>query len=77
MASGSPPPSYPFVYVNDDGTVREVNATEREYLETPFHGSDGGRPYIKVKYSDKNGSGEIRGFCYRTAIPKRMAISPN
>ena len=27
---------YPFVFVEDDGSVRELHAAERLYLETPF-----------------------------------------
>jgi hypothetical protein len=67
---------YPFVYVNVDGTVRELHAKEREYLETPFHPCDGGRPYTKQSYADKNGWGEIIGFCERSKIPPHLAVAP-
>jgi len=65
---------YPYVYVNLDGTVRELHPKEREYLETPFHPFDGARPYVKQKYEEKNGWGEIKGFCPRSAIPSHLII---
>ena len=66
---------YPWVYVNLDGTVRELHPKEREYLQTPFHPTDGARPYIKLKYHDKNGWGEIQGFCQRSAIPQQLPVA--
>jgi hypothetical protein len=67
---------FAFVHVNADGTVREVTAKEREYLETPFAGSDGGRPYIKTDFFQKDGWGSLAGFCYRSLVPEKVAIRP-
>jgi hypothetical protein len=66
---------YPYVYVNKDGTVRELRPKERDYLETPFHPCDGGRPYTKDRYDDKDGWGEIKGFCRRSATPQYICGS--
>jgi len=66
---------YPFVFVCDDGTARELHAKEREYLETPFDPCDGGRPYIKGTYEQKNGWGKIHGFCKRDALPCNLHVS--
>jgi hypothetical protein len=65
---------YPFVYVNDNGTVREVHQTERVFLETHFHPADSARPYIKDSYAQKDGWGSIGGFCHRSIIPKNIDI---
>jgi hypothetical protein len=67
---------YPFVYVNADGTVRELHVTERRYLETSFHPCDSGRPYTKQSYAAKDGWGELSGFCARSMIPAHLAVSP-
>lgn len=67
---------YPYVHVNDDGTVRELRSDERSFLETPFLPSDGGRPAIKSSYQSKNGWGTIRGFCRRSHIPSSLTILP-
>jgi hypothetical protein len=44
---------YPYLYVNADGSARELHPNERKYLETPFQGGDGARPYAKRSYSQK------------------------
>jgi hypothetical protein len=65
---------YPFVYVNSDGSVRELHAKEKTYLETPFEPFDGGRPYVKHKYDGKNGWGDTKGYCARSAIPTNLTV---
>jgi len=67
---------YPYIYVNDDGTARELHTTEREYLETPFLGPDGGRPYVKWHYRQKNGWGDIGGFLKRSRLPGKVSVNP-
>jgi hypothetical protein len=44
---------YPYIHVEKDGTARELHASEREYLETPFLFGDGGRPYVKSSYEER------------------------
>ncbi len=65
---------YRFVYVNEDGSVREVTMLEKLYLQTKYSGGDGARPYIKITYSDKTPDGRIAGFCYRNAVPRNIEI---
>ncbi len=65
---------YPYVHVNDDGTVRELRPEERSFLETPFSPGDGGRPALKSSYDSRNGWGSIRGFCRRDKIPPSVEI---
>ena len=45
-----PEPGFEYIYVNYDGSARELTAPEREYLSTPFAPDDGNRPYIKRAY---------------------------
>jgi hypothetical protein len=65
---------YPYVYVNPDGTVRDLHPRERAYLETPFDPCDGARPYVKPSYEARNGWGDIQGFCPRSAIPEELRV---
>jgi hypothetical protein len=67
---------YPYLYVNADGSARELHPNERNYLETPFDRFDGGRPSIKSSYSSKNGWGEITGFLERSKLPQGTQIHP-
>jgi len=66
---------YPYVFVNDDGSVRELHESERNYLETPFHPADGARPYIKKSYDKKDGWGSVSGYCRRDAIPFGVEVN--
>jgi hypothetical protein len=72
---------YGYVYINQDGSAREVTESERVYLETDFAGGDGGRPYIKPSYGSKDGWGSTSGFIQRRQVPARIPIarvaSPN
>lgn len=65
---------YPYVYVNVDGSARELHSDECDYLETPFSPGDGARPYVKGSYSQKNGWGEISGFLKRSELPSEIVI---
>jgi hypothetical protein len=67
---------YPYVYVNDDGTVRELHADERQYLEKPFPPTDGGRPHVKSAFTARDGWGSIQGFCRRSKVPRNLTVAP-
>ena len=64
------------VYVNDDGSVRELTEAEKKYVETEFSPLDGARPYIKSRHSDRNGWGMPRGYLPRTEVPAGVSIDP-
>lgn len=68
-------PGFPFVYVNQDGTVRELSPAEREYLSTEFDPTDGGRPYVKATYESRDGWGSVSGYLSRAAVPPGVAIA--
>jgi hypothetical protein len=65
---------YPYIYVNADGTARELHADERRYLETEFKGGDGAMPYIKSRYDERNGWDELSGYMERALLPPDIAI---
>jgi hypothetical protein len=66
--------SYPYVYINADGTARELHATERAWLETEYALGDGAAPRVKDSYDDLNGWGEIKGYLDRADLPAGMAV---
>jgi hypothetical protein len=67
---------YPYIYVNADGTARELSPGEREYLQTPFSPFDGGRPYVKGSYLEKNGWKNLNGFLLRSSLPPEVEVVP-
>ena len=66
---------FQFVYVNQDGSVRELSPNEQIYLSTKFQGGDGGRPYIKANYKSSDGWGSQSGFIERRHVPKHIEIA--
>jgi len=68
-------PGFKYVYVEDDGSVRELDTQERKYLTTEFRGADGARPYIKLRYESLTPDGHLRGYLRRRQVPKGIAIN--
>lgn len=66
---------YPYVHVNEDGTARELHASEREYLETAFMPNDSARPYVKERYESTSGWYGISGFCRRAQLPAGIEVA--
>jgi hypothetical protein len=56
------------VYVNEDGSVRELTAAEKKYVDTEFSPLDGARPYLKSRYLDRTAIG-IQGYLPRAQVP--------
>jgi hypothetical protein len=67
---------FEFVYVNQDGSARELSPDERVYLTQKFIGGDGGRPYIKRYYESRDGWGIRSGYIKRRHVPARIRILP-
>ena len=64
------------VYINDDGSARELTEADKKYVDTEFSPLDGARPYIKSHYSQRTALGEIRGYLPRTEVPEGVPINP-
>ena len=71
--AGSHP--YPYVYIDRDGTARELHPEERSYLETAFSPFDGARPYAKTAYADVVGH-PTSGYCSRSLLPQGLPVGP-
>jgi hypothetical protein len=67
-------PGFEYVYVEDDGNARELDAEEREYLNTKFEPGDGARPYIKFRYESLTPDGRLSGYLRRRQLPKGIPI---
>ncbi|HEY2343135.1 MAG TPA: hypothetical protein VGH90_08915 [Chthoniobacteraceae bacterium] len=69
-------PGFKFVYVNQDGSVRELSPKERDYLSRKFAPTDGAQPYIKRTYASIDGWGSQSGFIKCRRVPPRLEILP-
>lgn len=67
---------FKFVYVNQDGTARELSPGEREYVSAEYSGGDSGRPYIKSSFESVDGWGSQSGFIPRRRVPTEIRILP-
>jgi hypothetical protein len=65
---------YPYVYVNADGSARELHDSEQRWLETPFKGGDGAAPNVKSDYEERNGWGDLNGYLMRSLLPANVPI---
>lgn len=65
---------FPYVYIDADGTARELHAAERTWLETEYKGGDGAAPNVKDSYEERNGWDELNGYLARTALPAGMPV---
>jgi len=68
-------PGFQYVYVEDDGSVREVSKEDEDYLTQRFDPTDGARPYIKSSYRERTPGGKLSGFIDRRRVPKKITIS--
>src|SRR5690349_11200668 len=69
-------PSEGLVWINSDGTARELTDAERRYVDTDFLPFDGASPYIKSHYSQRTKLGDIKGFLPRKEVPDSIPINP-
>lgn len=66
---------FEFVFVEEDGSVRELYDDEKTYLNTKFLPSDGARPYIKSSYDETViENRKIAGYIRRIRVPKEIHI---
>ena len=71
-----PDASEVLVWINRDGSARELTAAEKKHVDTEFSPFDGARPYIKSRYEQRNGWGTLSGYLQRKDVPDRVAINP-
>jgi hypothetical protein len=69
-------PGFKLVYVNQDGSARELSPEEKTYVSTEFPGGDSSRPYIKWSYESHDGWGSRSGYIERRRVPARVTILP-
>jgi hypothetical protein len=64
------------IWIEADGSARELNDTEKKYVDTAFSPFDGARPFIKSRYDQRNGWNDLSGYLQRKLLPKGIPINP-
>jgi hypothetical protein len=64
-----------FVFVEDDGTARELTEDQKDHLNTEYYGADGNRPYIKGRYGQRTPDGKIGGYLKRRKLPRQISVA--
>jgi hypothetical protein len=67
-------PSEVLIWINDDGSARELTEADKKYVDAEFSPFDGARPYIKSAYQSRNGWGEIKGYLERNKLPDSVPV---
>jgi hypothetical protein len=71
-----PNASQVLIFIENDGTARELTVADKKYVDTAFSPFDGARPYVKQSYEQRNGWGEPRGYLPRDLVPAGIPIDP-
>ena len=66
--------AFDFVYIDDDGSVRELHPEEEEKLNSLFFIGDDAAFYIKPRYESLNPSGGLSGYLKRHQLSGKAAF---
>jgi hypothetical protein len=67
---------FDYVYVDDDGRVRELDADEDEFITTTLFPDDHEQFYIKPRYDSLTLDGRLRGYLRRRELPRNAFVEP-
>jgi hypothetical protein len=68
--------TFDYVYVDDNGNARELNAAEEEYVTTAIFPNDDGDQYIKPRYESLIRDGRLGGYLRRRQLPGQIPVGP-
>jgi len=68
--------TFDYVYIDDDGNARELNADEEEFVTTAIFPNQDADLYIKPQYDSLAPDGRFRGYLRRRELPLRIPIDP-
>ena len=68
-------PGLEWVYINDDGSAREITEVERQRLTADYPAGDSRRPYVKLRYQSRDDQGRRRGFLRHRQLPPDVPIA--
>ena len=67
--------TFDYVYIDDNGNARELNADEEEYVTTALFLGDDTDFFIKSSYEALTSNGDLRGYLRRRQLPQRVVVA--
>jgi hypothetical protein len=66
--------TFDYVYIDEDGSARELNAEEEEYVTTAIFPNDDADLYIKTQYDSLTPEGRFGGYLRRRELPPWISV---
>jgi len=67
--------TFDYVYVDDDGNARELDADEYEYVTTALFPNEDADQIIKPRYDSLTRDGRLHGYLRRRQLPSRIRVA--
>jgi hypothetical protein len=68
--------TFDYVYVDDNGNARELNAVEREFVTTAIFPNEDADQCIKPGYESLTRDGRLCGYLRRRQLPRQIPVAP-
>ena len=68
--------TFDYVYVDDDGSVRELTTDEEEFFNTAVFPSGDADRFIKSDYEALTADGRVAGYIQRRRLPREIHVAP-
>ena len=69
-------PSEALIWIEEDGSARELTDAEKRHVDAEYSPFDGARPYVKTRHDQVNTLGDLSGYLQRTALPSGVSVGP-
>jgi hypothetical protein len=69
--------TFDYVYVDENGNARELDAAEEEYVTTAIFLDGEADQYIKPRYESVTPDGRSSGYLRRRQLPRHVPLGPS
>lgn len=69
--------AFDYVYIDDNGNARELNAVEDEYVTTALFPDEDADQFIKPRYESATADGRLSGYLKRRQLPRKIRVGPS
>lgn len=68
--------TFDYVYIDNEGNARELNATEQESVMTALFPNEDADQFIKSRYESLTRDGRLCGYLRRRQLPHGVPVAP-